>query len=96
MQGMLDQDTIALADAASTATARAAGVADDDAALAQLMLPRIAQLFASGIEQRPFEEIWLGTASDPRVYAAGREAVDRALQLLEETNDVMYREGVVH
>ena len=43
-----------------------------------------------------FEELYLRAASDARVLAAGRHAVACALEELEASNQVMFREGAVH
>ena len=54
-------------------------------------------LFAGGIDDVPFEELWGKMVTiDARVEAAGRDAVNQALEGMQEENLVMFREGRVH
>ena len=47
-------------------------------------------------EECSFDHLFALVGRDPRVAAAGRGGVTRALELMEVANKVMYREGRVH
>ena len=55
----------------------------------------LAELFAKR-DECSFDQLFTQAGRDPRVAAAGRGAVMRALELMEVANKVMYREGRVH
>ena len=55
----------------------------------------LAKLFTER-DECSFEQLFARVGRDPRVAAAGRGAVTRALELTEAANKVMYREGRVH
>lgn len=53
-------------------------------------------LFAGNRDDCSFEELYLSLVSNPRVLVSGRDGVTRALEVMENNNKVMHREGRIH
>ena len=67
-----------------------------DAELEEAVEKALTLLFAGNRDDCSFDELYEQMARDARVVASGREAVERALDEMENANKVMHREGRIH
>ena len=82
--------------AGASKAARVAAAPYGDAELEEAVEKALTLLFAGNRDDCSFDELYEQMARDARVVASGREAVERALDEMENANKVMHREGRIH